>query len=68
MACKGFGIALKLTFSGNSQLGNASTYVFALVVLVSVLVQMNYFNKALDLFSTNRLVLFLLILKKVYII
>jgi hypothetical protein len=53
MACKGFGIALKLTFSGNNQLIYPSTYVFAIVVGVSVVTQMNYFNKALDIFSTN---------------
>ncbi|KAJ3220006.1 hypothetical protein HDU67_007739 [Dinochytrium kinnereticum] len=46
MACKGFGIALKLTFSGANQLGNASTYVFGLTVR-------EYDDTALDLFSTN---------------
>ncbi|GAA96286.1 uncharacterized protein L969DRAFT_42892 [Mixia osmundae IAM 14324] len=53
MSIKGFGIALKLTFAGNNQLTHASTYVFAVVVVVCIAVQMNYFNKALDLFSTN---------------
>ncbi|KXS11007.1 DUF803-domain-containing protein, partial [Gonapodya prolifera JEL478] len=53
MACKGFGIALKLTFAGENQLLDPSTYVFAIVVGVSVVTQMNYFNKALDTFSTN---------------
>ena len=53
MAIKGFGIALKLTFSGNNQLGHPSTYVFGLVTAGCILVQMNYFNKALDTFSTN---------------
>jgi hypothetical protein len=32
MACKGFAIALKLTFSGINQLTRPSTYVFGLVV------------------------------------
>ncbi|ORZ31200.1 magnesium transporter, partial [Catenaria anguillulae PL171] len=53
MAVKAFGIALKLTFEGNNQLGYLSTWVFAVVVAVSAATQMNYFNKALDIFSTN---------------
>jgi hypothetical protein len=53
MAIKGFGIALKLTLGGNNQLWNPSTYVFAIVVVVCILTQMNYFNKALSQFSTN---------------
>lgn len=53
MAVKGFGVALKLTFEGNNQLVYPSTYVFALVVGVSAITQMNYFNKALDIYSTN---------------
>lgn len=53
MAIKGFGVALKLTFNGNNQFGHPSTYVFAIVVVVCIVVQMNYFNKALDIFSTN---------------
>ncbi len=53
MAIKSFGVALKLTLDGNNQLTHPSTYVFAIVVVVCILVQMNYFNKALDIFSTN---------------
>lgn len=53
MAIKGFGIALKLTFAGNNQLTHPSTYVFAIVVVVCILTQMNYFNKALDQFDTS---------------
>ncbi|KAF9161079.1 hypothetical protein BGX20_002250 [Mortierella sp. AD010] len=53
MASKGFGIALKLTFAGSNQLTHPSTYVFAIMVGVCIVVQMNYFNKALDIFSTN---------------
>lgn len=53
MAIKGFGIALKLTFSGNNQLSHPSTYVFGIVTAGCIVVQMNYFNKALDTFSTN---------------
>ncbi|GFZ47806.1 hypothetical protein JCM24511_05553 [Saitozyma sp. JCM 24511] len=53
MAIKGFGVALKLTIAGNNQLTHISTYVFGVVVVSCILIQMNYFNKALDTFSTN---------------
>ncbi|ORY86259.1 magnesium transporter NIPA-domain-containing protein [Protomyces lactucae-debilis] len=53
MSIKGFGIALKLTFAGNNQLTHPSTWVFAIVVIVCILTQMNYFNKALDQFDTS---------------
>lgn len=53
MAIKGLGVALKLTFSGNNQLSHLPTYVFAIVVGGCIAIQMNYFNKALDTFSTN---------------
>ncbi|KAL4078160.1 magnesium transporter NIPA-domain-containing protein [Scleroderma yunnanense] len=53
MAIKGFGVALKLTLSGNNQFTHPSTYVFGIVVVGCILVQMNFFNKALDTFSTN---------------
>lgn len=53
MCIKGFGVALKLTLAGNNQLSHPSTYVFGITVIVCIVVQMNYFNKALDTFSTN---------------
>ena len=53
MAVKGFGIAVKLTLTGHNQFTHPSTYVFAIVTAGCILVQMNYFNKALDIFSTN---------------
>ncbi|KAE8229117.1 hypothetical protein CF326_g5922 [Tilletia indica] len=53
MSVKGFGVALKLTLDGNNQFTHPSTYCFAIVVVVCILVQMHYFNKALDQFSTN---------------
>ena len=53
MAIKGFGIALKLTLGGHNQFTHPSTYVFAIVTATCIMVQMNYFNKALDIFSTN---------------
>ncbi|KAF8555483.1 DUF803-domain-containing protein [Imleria badia] len=53
MAIKGFGVAVKLSLGGNNQFTHPSTYVFGIVVVGCILVQMNYFNKALDTFSTN---------------
>ena len=53
MSVKAFGIALKLTLGGNNQFTQPSTYTFAIVVVVCILTQMNYFNKALSQFSTN---------------
>ncbi|CAN6639297.1 hypothetical protein TRVA0_017S01750 [Trichomonascus vanleenenianus] len=53
MSIKGFGIAVKLTFAGNNQFTHPSTYVFAIVVGLCIVTQMNYFNKALDQFDTN---------------
>eukprot|EP00842_Homolaphlyctis_polyrhiza_P006082 jgi/Hompol1/6475/HPOL_002666-RA len=54
MAVKGFAVAVKLTFAGDNQLFHLSTWVFGLTVLSCAMTQINYFNKALDLFSTNR--------------
>jgi hypothetical protein len=53
MAIKGFGVAVKLTFGGNNQFTHPSTYAFGIVVVGCIVVQMNFFNKALDTFSTN---------------
>ncbi|KAJ4468920.1 magnesium transporter NIPA-domain-containing protein [Lentinula aciculospora] len=53
MSIKGFGIAVKLTFGGKNQFTRPSTYLFAIVSTFCILVQMNYFNKALDTFSVN---------------
>lgn len=57
MAIKGLGVAVKLTFSGNNQFTRPATYVFAILVAGCIVVQTNYFNKALDTFSTNVYVL-----------
>ncbi|KAG8364062.1 hypothetical protein BUALT_Bualt19G0087000 [Buddleja alternifolia] len=52
MSVKALGIAMKLTLSGMNQLMYPQTWTFAMVVLVCVLTQMNYLNKALDTFNT----------------
>jgi hypothetical protein len=54
MAVKGFAVAVKMTFAGQNQFKYFSTWVFGLTVVSCALTQVNYFNKALDLFSTNR--------------
>ncbi|CAH6723912.1 hypothetical protein CLIB1444_23S00254 [[Candida] jaroonii] len=53
MSIKAFGIALKLTLGGNNQFSHVSTYLFIIVVVICILTQMNYFNKALDQFDTS---------------
>ena len=53
MAIKGIGIAIKMTFRGDNQFTSASTYVFGIMVVICILTQMNYFNKALSQFNTN---------------
>ncbi|KAG7740190.1 hypothetical protein KL923_002031 [Ogataea haglerorum] len=52
-AIKAFGIALKLTLQGSNQFTHPSTYFFIIVVVVCILTQMNYFNKALAQFDTS---------------
>ncbi|KAL3419351.1 hypothetical protein PVAG01_09573 [Phlyctema vagabunda] len=53
MSVKAFGIALKITMAGNNQFSHPSTYVFIIVTGVSIMTQMNYFNKALSQFPTQ---------------
>ena len=53
MALKAFGIALKLTFAGANQLARPSTYIFAIVAILCIIIQMNYFNKALSAFPQS---------------
>ncbi|PKA66779.1 hypothetical protein AXF42_Ash003435 [Apostasia shenzhenica] len=52
MSVKAFGIALKLTFSGMNQLVYPQTWAFTIIVVICVITQMNYLNKALDTFNT----------------
>lgn len=51
MSCKGLGLAFKDDLNNSFQ--NWLTYLFFAVLVVCVFVQMNYLNKALDLFSTS---------------
>ena len=54
MAVKGFAVAVTRTFAGDNQFQYLSTWIFGFTVVICAMTQMNYFNKALDLFSTNR--------------
>lgn len=54
MSCKGLGLALKSTISGTrNEFANWLTWALLLTVVICVSVQMNYLNKALDLFNTG---------------
>lgn len=53
MGVKAVGIALKLSFGGENQFKYYQTWIFVLLVIGCVLVQMNYLNKALDTFNIN---------------
>ncbi|KAJ8529775.1 hypothetical protein K7X08_036610 [Anisodus acutangulus] len=52
MSVKAIGIALKLTLSGMNQLIYPQTWAFTMIVIVCIITQMNYLNKALDTFNT----------------
>jgi magnesium transporter len=53
IALKAFGIALKLTFAGANQFARPSTYIFAIVAILCIIIQMNYFHKALRTFPQS---------------
>ncbi|CAL8467064.1 g6600 [Coccomyxa elongata] len=52
MSVKALGIALKLTFQGQNQFVFIETYFCILVVAICVVTQINYLNRALDMFNT----------------
>lgn len=51
MSCKAIGSALRLTFAGENQFGFPETWYCLLCVVVCVVTQMNFLNRALDVFS-----------------
>ncbi|KAF2899051.1 hypothetical protein ILUMI_07119 [Ignelater luminosus] len=54
MSCKGLGLAIKETISGKTNaLANWLTYAFIISIAVCIFIQMDYLNKALDLFNTS---------------
>ncbi|XP_024969790.1 probable magnesium transporter NIPA1 [Cynara cardunculus var. scolymus] len=52
MCVKAVGIAMKLSFSGSNQFVYFQTWFFTVLLIVFVLMQLNYLNKALDTFNT----------------
>ncbi|KAI8474297.1 MAG: magnesium transporter NIPA-domain-containing protein [Monoraphidium minutum] len=52
ISCKALGIAVKLTFQGNNQLLDPHTLVFIVVLASCLLTQIDYLNRALDLYNT----------------
>ncbi|CAH1776456.1 unnamed protein product [Owenia fusiformis] len=52
MGCKGLGVALKQTFAGDNQMTNWLTWLILITLVFDISIQMNYLNKALDIFNT----------------
>ncbi|PAA61798.1 hypothetical protein BOX15_Mlig009478g1 [Macrostomum lignano] len=53
MGCKGTGVAIKQTFAGDNVFVLPVTWLLIASVSFFVTVQMNYLNKALDIFNTS---------------
>lgn len=53
MGCKGIGVAIQQTIHGDNQFTDWMTYVFLAVVVICILVQMNFLNRALDVYNTT---------------
>ncbi|XP_021369075.1 magnesium transporter NIPA2-like isoform X3 [Mizuhopecten yessoensis] len=51
--CKGLGVALKQTFNGDNQFTSWLTWILLAVVILCILIQLNYLNRALDQFNTS---------------
>lgn len=52
MSCKALGISIKLTVAGSNQFLFKETWFCAFVVAGCIVLQMNYLNRALDIFNT----------------
>ena len=52
-ACKGLGIAIKETLAHNSQVSNPIVWMLFIGGALCIMVQMNFLNKALDIFNTS---------------
>ena len=53
MGCKALGVAIKQSLNGDNQLTNRLTWFIIICVASCIAVQMNYLNKALDVFDTS---------------
>lgn len=55
LSCKALGLSIRMLFSGQaSEVPPLQALVSALLVVVCIVVQMNYLNKALDVFDTAK--------------
>jgi hypothetical protein len=52
MSCKGLSLGIKELFSRNPSVSTLYTYLFAMLVIICIIIQMNYLNKSLDIFNT----------------
>ena len=52
MGCKGLGIVLKQMFQGQNEWKNPVAWLLLFAVAGCIVTQMNYLNKALDIFNT----------------
>ncbi|KAJ7945159.1 Protein of unknown function (DUF803) [Quillaja saponaria] len=52
MSVKAIGTAIKLTLEGTNQATYFQTWVFAMVAVTCIIIQLNYLNMALDTFNT----------------
>ncbi|KAJ6222197.1 hypothetical protein RDWZM_000742 [Blomia tropicalis] len=53
ISCKGLGIGIRQTFDGSNQLTRSLFWILLISVIITVSIQMNYLNKALDIFDTS---------------
>ncbi|XP_028785105.1 probable magnesium transporter NIPA6 isoform X1 [Neltuma alba] len=53
MSIKAIGIAIELTLEGINQAVYYQTWIFAMVAITCIIVQLNYLNMALDTFNTS---------------
>lgn len=52
MSVKAIGIAIKLTLEGANQIFYFQTWIFTMVAITCIIIQLNYLNMALDNFNT----------------
>jgi hypothetical protein len=52
MSCKGLSLGIKEMFFVKPSVSYFYTYMFALIVISCIVIQMNYLNKSLDIFNT----------------
>ncbi|XP_037960675.1 magnesium transporter NIPA2 [Teleopsis dalmanni] len=53
MSCKALGLAIRDTISGNNEFATWMPWFLIIVTVTFIAIQMNYLNKALDIFNTG---------------